>query len=109
MVAEDKDFGEYGALSYSIHSNILKEKFFINSQTGELTTLVGLDREMEKEYEIPIMVIDGGGKPAFTLVRIKILDENDNAPIFIYKKYKISIYVNQSLSQPFLNVSMNIR
>ncbi|XP_077287800.1 fat-like cadherin-related tumor suppressor homolog [Arctopsyche grandis] len=104
VVAEDRDFGEYGALTYSIHSNILKEKFFINSQTGELTTLVELDREIEKEYEIPIMVIDGGGKPAFTLVRIKVLDENDNAPIFIYKKYKISIYVNQSLSQPFLNV-----
>lgn len=106
MTAEDEDFGEYGTLSYSIYSNKLKEKFLINSQTGELSTLTELDREVDKEYEIPIMAVDGGGKLAFTSIRVKVIDENDNKPIFIYNEYKISIYTNQSLVGPFLNVSI---
>lgn len=106
MTAEDEDFGEYGTLSYSIYSNKLKEKFSMNSQTGELSTLLKLDREVIKEYEIPIMAVDGGGKLAFTLIRVKIIDENDNKPVFIYKEYKISIYTNQSVVGPFLNVNI---
>lgn len=83
----------------------MKNTFAINSQTGELTTLVKLDRELAREYEVPIMASDAGGRPAFTTIRVKVADENDNAPIFLLKEYKAAIHSNFSVSMSFLNVS----
>lgn len=102
--ASDEDMGDFGIVSYSIPSNLLKQTFEINSQTGEITTLVKLDRENIKEYEIPIMASDTGGRPAFTTVRVKVVDENDNAPLFLLKEYKAAIHSNFSTSVSFLKV-----
>lgn len=73
-----------------------------------MTTLIKLDRELIKEYEVPIMASDGGGRPAFTTVRVKVADENDNAPLFLLKEYKAAIYSNYSTSISFLKVITTI-
>lgn len=64
-----------------------------------------LDREKKNEYDIPIMATDGGGKSTFTTVKVKVEDENDNPPIFIYNEYKKAIHLNQSLSKTVLQVN----
>ncbi|XP_044259253.1 fat-like cadherin-related tumor suppressor homolog isoform X2 [Tribolium madens] len=102
--ATDKDFGEFGTVTYSIHSELLSEIFKIDKTTGKLTTKVRLDREKQKMYEVLIMATDGGGKSGFITVRIKVADENDNAPYFLLKEYQTSIHYNYSLNVPFLRV-----
>ncbi|XP_015840543.1 fat-like cadherin-related tumor suppressor homolog isoform X2 [Tribolium castaneum] len=102
--ATDEDFGEFGTITYSIHSELLSEIFKIDKTSGKLTTKVRLDREKQKLYEVLIMATDGGGKSGFITVRIKVADENDNAPYFLLKEYQTSIHYNYSLNVLFLRV-----
>ncbi|XP_063909335.1 fat-like cadherin-related tumor suppressor homolog isoform X4 [Zophobas morio] len=102
--ATDDDFGEFGAISYSIHSDLLSETFKIDKVTGKLSTKVRLDREKQKLYEVPVMATDGGGRAGFLTVRIKVADENDNAPYFLLREYKTSIHFNHSVNVPFMRV-----
>lgn len=102
--AVDNDFGEYSQINYSIHSELLSEKFAIDKTTGEITTKVKLDRETIKVYEIPVMATDIGGKSGFMSVRVKVLDENDSTPQFLLKEYKASIHSNYTLGHIFLRI-----
>lgn len=43
--AKDSDFGDYGALTYDILSDMAKEVFAVDGDTGQITTKVRLDRE----------------------------------------------------------------
>lgn len=102
--ATDKDNGPFGTILYSIHSELLMVKFSIDKNNGRITTRKRLDREEQKVYELPIMATDGGGKSGFFTVRVRVTDENDNAPKFVLKEYKASIYFNHSLTVPIIRV-----
>lgn len=102
--ATDKDFGDFGTIKYSIHSDLLSETFDIDKSTGKITTRKRLDREKQKVYEIPVMATDGGGRSGFLTVRVRVLDENDNAPKFYLREYKGSIHSSQNIATPFLKV-----
>ncbi|XP_011501552.1 PREDICTED: fat-like cadherin-related tumor suppressor homolog [Ceratosolen solmsi marchali] len=104
VLATDKDFGEYGAIYYSIVSDYLTELFSIDRESGEITTKKLFDREEKKLYEIPVMASDGGSKSGFVIVRVKIIDENDNAPVFLLREYKACIHGNLSLNSIFLKI-----
>lgn len=102
--ATDKDFGEFGVITYSIHSDLLSETFSVDKNTGKIVTRKFLDREQQKLYEIPVMATDGGGRSGFLTVRVKVGDQNDNAPVFLLKEYKSNVYYNQSVGVPFMRV-----
>lgn len=102
--ATDQDFGEFSAVTYSIHSAYLNERFAIDKLSGKITTVVRLDRETQKIYELPIIAMDIGGRSGFMTVRVKVLDENDNTPQFLLKEYKASIHSNYSVGLPFLKI-----
>jgi len=104
VLAMDEDFGEYGTVMYMIMSETMKEIFEINKLTGEITTRKKLDREAQKRYEIPVMATDSGGRSGFVMVRVRVGDENDNAPQFLLREYKATIQSNLSLNTPFLKV-----
>lgn len=104
VIATDEDFGDYGEISYSIPSEAMREIFDVNKQTGEIVTKKKLDREYRKLYEIPVMATDGGGRPGFVMVRVKVGDENDNPPVFLLGEYKATIAGNLSLNTVFLKV-----
>ncbi|XP_066592660.1 fat-like cadherin-related tumor suppressor homolog isoform X2 [Prorops nasuta] len=104
VLATDQDFGDYGTILYSIPSESMKEVFEINRRTGEIVTKKKLDREEQKLYEIPVMATDGGGRSGFLMVRVKVGDENDNAPKFLLSEYKATIHGNLSVKTPFLRV-----
>lgn len=105
MNAIDEDFGEYGMLTYDIFSDEMKEYFSIDKTKGEIVTKIQLDREEQKAYEVPVIATDGGGRSAFTTVKIRVGDQNDNSPQFYLREYKTSIYGNLSVNATFLNVS----
>lgn len=102
--ATDGDFGKFGSVTYSIQSDLLMESFTIDKHSGKISTRLRLDREKQKVYEIPVMATDGGGRSGFLIVRVKVLDENDNAPKFHMREYKGSIPSNYTLKQYFMKV-----
>ncbi|XP_060526655.1 fat-like cadherin-related tumor suppressor homolog isoform X2 [Cylas formicarius] len=102
--ATDQDFGEFGTVTYTIHSDLLNEIFAIDKHSGRLQTRTRLDREKRKQYEIPVMASDGGGLNAFLMVRARVTDENDNPPRFLLKEYKVSIPSNFTTGLTFAKV-----
>lgn len=102
--AEDKDFGDYGIMRYSLASESLGELFHVDPDNGQIVTRRRLDREQRKIYELPIVATDKGGKSGFQTLRVKIVDENDNAPVFLLKEYKATIHANLSLNSVFLKM-----
>ena len=92
VTATDKD--PFGALSYSLLNNTAT--FSIDSQSGEIKTTVGLDRETKDRYVIAVEVTDGGS-PSFTArtnVTVTIDDVNDNAPYFVKPSATVSVPEN---------------
>ncbi|XP_037364984.1 protocadherin gamma-A7 isoform X10 [Talpa occidentalis] len=80
--AMDPDEGVNGEVTYSfwkITQKIL-QTFQLNSHTGELSTLEGLDYEEFDHYEMEVQAQDGPGSMTRAKVLITILDVNDNAP-----------------------------
>ncbi|XP_066480596.1 protocadherin beta-16-like [Tiliqua scincoides] len=58
----------------------------INSDTGNLYVLRSLDYEEIKEVQATVRASDGGSPPLSSevIVRVLIVDENDNAPFVLY-------------------------
>ncbi|XP_021704618.1 fat-like cadherin-related tumor suppressor homolog isoform X2 [Aedes aegypti] len=102
--AQDKDFGEFGRLTYFIISDEIQEYFSIDKDKGEIVTKKKLDREERKLYEVPIMAMDSGGRAGFTTVRVNVGDENDNPPVFLLREYKALIQGNLTTNTTFFRV-----
>nr|XP_055052859.1 protocadherin-16 [Misgurnus anguillicaudatus] len=82
--ASDRDAGLNGRLSYRLVH--LDRHFQINSHTGEISTRLSLDRELQSSYQLIVVAQDGGTPPrsSTSTAFITVLDENDNAPSFIH-------------------------
>ncbi|XP_028277727.1 protocadherin-16 [Parambassis ranga] len=84
--ATDRDAGLNARLSYRLlHAD---KHFQINSQTGEISTRLALDREQQSSYQLVVVVQDGGTPPrsATGTAHITVLDENDHAPAFTHAR-----------------------
>ncbi|KAM5214010.1 protocadherin gamma-A7 isoform 4-T4 [Hipposideros larvatus] len=80
--AIDPDEGVNGEVTYSFRKITPKilQIFQLNSHTGELSTLEGLDYEESGYYEMEVQAQDGPGSMTRAKVLITVLDVNDNAP-----------------------------
>nr|XP_019594580.1 PREDICTED: protocadherin gamma-A7 isoform X5 [Rhinolophus sinicus] len=80
--AIDPDDGVNGEVTYSFRKITAKilQLFQLNSHTGELATLEGLDYEESGYYEMEVQAQDGPGIMTRAKVLITVLDVNDNAP-----------------------------
>ena len=68
--------------------------FAVNPTSGNVTALVGLDREQQDEYSITIVVqatLETMTFSANTTVSITLQDQNDNVPLFEFDSQTISI------------------
>ncbi|XP_016848530.2 protocadherin beta-16 isoform X4 [Anolis carolinensis] len=70
------EFGDDPAVSY----------ISINSETGNMYALRSLDYEKIKDFAVTVRATDGGIPPlkSDVVVRVVVIDENDNAPFFLY-------------------------
>ncbi|XP_039531913.1 protocadherin gamma-C5-like isoform X11 [Pimephales promelas] len=66
-----------------------------------------LDREVHSEYSVDILAIDSGVPPLKTLksVNIKVLDVNDNPPVFSQTSYNVYINENNLAGTSLFSVS----
>lgn len=63
-----------------------------------------LDREETSMYEIVVLACDQGARCGYTLVRVRVSDENDNSPRFILPEYKTCIHSSLPVNTGFLTV-----
>ncbi|GLD53497.1 protocadherin-16-like protein, partial [Lates japonicus] len=91
--ASDLDQGTNGQVTYG---GISEEGFRINPVTGVITTTKSLDRELHEYYTVTVYAKDGGLPPNYAkaTVRIQVLDENDNVPVFGRLYYSIEVPEN---------------
>ncbi|XP_026738536.1 fat-like cadherin-related tumor suppressor homolog [Trichoplusia ni] len=103
--AYDEDAGEYGTVTYSIPSARLRETFAIDATSGALSTRVALDREARADWEVPVTASDGGGLLRHTVVRVRVADLNDNAPVFPLREYRAAVRCDRAPHLPFLTLA----
>ncbi|XP_072812462.1 protocadherin beta-14-like [Vicugna pacos] len=95
--AQDLDVGSNGLQNYTIVPN---SHFYIKIRDNEdgkiypeLVLHRALDHEEEPELRLTLVALDGGSPPrsGTTLVLIKVLDINDNAPEFPQRLYEVQV------------------
>ncbi|XP_035506285.2 protocadherin-19 isoform X8 [Scophthalmus maximus] len=102
--ASDPDSGIFGVQSYSITPN---ELFGLEIKTrgdgskiAELVVQKSLDRETQSHYAYEISAEDGGDPPKIGAVQlnIKVIDSNDNNPVFDEPVYTVSVMENSPIN-----------
>ncbi|XP_047209385.1 protocadherin-19 isoform X2 [Girardinichthys multiradiatus] len=102
--ASDPDSGIFGVQSYSITPN---ELFGLEIKTrgdgskiAELVVQKSLDRETQSHYSYEISAEDGGDPPKIGAVQlnIRVLDSNDNNPVFDEPVYTVNVMENSPVN-----------
>ena len=96
MQGLDRDNGANGELLYSFQQGSATPKnlpFSIDQHTGVIQTSQHLDRETHEGYYFTILARDQGSpsRTGSTSLQIRVLDINDNAPIFKPRIYYTTI------------------
>ncbi|XP_056592721.1 protocadherin Fat 1a isoform X2 [Triplophysa dalaica] len=97
--ATDADIRSNAQISYELHGPG-SEHFSIDSETGELKTLLPLDREEEEVHKMKVRALDGGGRFCEADVEITVEDVNDNAPLFTSDPYTFTVFENTEINTP---------
>ncbi|XP_061659458.1 protocadherin-16-like isoform X2 [Syngnathoides biaculeatus] len=107
LKAMDPDSGAGGELEYRITAGDLDEDFLLHASTGALSTRRGLDRETKAEYTLEVTAADRGtpALSAVVTVKIRVLDVNDNNPVFGTASYNADISEDAAEGSQVLMVS----
>ncbi|XP_027012336.2 protocadherin-8-like [Tachysurus fulvidraco] len=94
LVARDPDEGANGKVTYKLLENdvdgVPASSFLtVDPASGTIYTMKSLDYEDVKQIEVAIQATDGGSPPlsSTALVKVRVVDENDNAPFFVYPMF----------------------
>ncbi|KRY34791.1 Protein dachsous [Trichinella spiralis] len=93
LTADDFDEGRNGILTYSIAEGA-DGTFDVKPNTGEMVLLKPLNYESVKSYKLKVNVNDQGAAKqhwSTAVVNIKIIDVNDNAPVFIKQPFVATV------------------
>ncbi|XP_029049380.1 cadherin-87A [Osmia bicornis bicornis] len=103
--ATDGDEGPFGVVNYSLIGDHAAD-FNIGHDTGEITvgSATVLDREMTSKITITVLASDGAPinscRSSTVPVVVKLIDVNDNRPIFTQHRYRASVAENLSVNPP---------
>ncbi|CAH2015699.1 unnamed protein product [Acanthoscelides obtectus] len=106
--AVDKDEGRNGYIEYSLSDDpVINGIFSLGPVDGLLKVAGRIDRETTSNYTLIVHAKDRGDPPKSTQAKIfvRVLDENDNSPVFDPKQYSASISENASIGASVLQVS----
>ncbi|XP_049898221.1 protocadherin-20 [Epinephelus moara] len=82
--ASDADGGYNGRVTHRLdkHTSTI---FNIDPVTGQLSVSASLDREQQGVHKLTVFARDSGSPPleSVATVSIRVLDQNDNAPVFL--------------------------
>uniref|UniRef100_A0A6Q2XMX3 Cadherin EGF LAG seven-pass G-type receptor 1 n=1 Tax=Esox lucius TaxID=8010 RepID=A0A6Q2XMX3_ESOLU len=99
LKATDPDDGEAGRIEYGMEAlfdSRSNDFFLINPQTGAITTVQPLDREVKDTHVFKVMVTDNGSpqRSATSYLTVTVSDTNDHGPVFEQTEYRVSIREN---------------
>uniref|UniRef100_A0A8C6QP25 Protocadherin gamma subfamily A, 2 n=1 Tax=Nannospalax galili TaxID=1026970 RepID=A0A8C6QP25_NANGA len=109
--AHDADVGENTLQKYELNSN---DHFSLDVRIGadgnkypELVLEHALDREEEAVHHLVLVASDGGNpvRSGTCRIRVKVLDANDNPPVFIQPEYRVSVLENVPIGTRILTVT----
>ena len=88
--ARDDDIGSNAAIQFTLQpSNV---PFELDSQTGILTVSGAIDFEEETSYTITVTIANpDGSQSASITTEVVVIDQNDNAPLFMNEPYAASV------------------
>lgn len=94
----DGDSGTFGELTFIIVAGDESSEFRID-KFGNLFTIKMLNFETKSDYQLHIIIIDGGGAMSATnaVVEIKVRDNNEFCPVFESSLYEFDIFENQTV------------
>ncbi|XP_040200781.1 protocadherin gamma-B5-like isoform X4 [Rana temporaria] len=113
--AEDLDIGTNSVQTYKLSDNshfTLSQKISSDGfQSLELVLEKSLDQEVQSVHELILTALDGGNpvRSGTAVIRIIVIDVNDNFPIFSHKVYKVSVNENSAVNTTIINVSATDR
>ncbi|XP_073677255.1 protocadherin alpha-3-like [Garra rufa] len=101
--ATDEDVGKNSINTYKLSSNeyfsLAVHKGGDHSVSAELVLQKALDREKQPVIRLTLTAVDGGtpSKTGTSLIIIKVLDINDNTPVFSKPLYKTTVFENVAI------------
>lgn len=106
--AIDRDEGRNGYIEYMLAQEP-SVPFTLGSVDGLLRVAGRIDREIRSSYMLSVTARDRGEPPKSTLTQllVKVIDENDNSPVFDPKQYSASVPENASIGAMVLQVMKN--
>ncbi|XP_063304010.1 protocadherin gamma-C5-like isoform X13 [Pelobates fuscus] len=110
-IAQDLDVGVNDIKQYTLNPNPYFSLSVKNRKDGTLIPQLILekilDREEKREHKLVLTAIDGGEpvRSGSCQITIKVLDINDNAPVFDQSIYKISLKENIPLKTIILSLN----
>ncbi|XP_069725589.1 protocadherin gamma-A10-like [Phaenicophaeus curvirostris] len=95
---QDRDSGPNGEVRCSLDGSA---PFRLQSSRGSYYSVVTsreLDREEVSEYNVTVRATDGGSPPRWSsaVLRLRVLDVNDNAPVFSEARYSARVRENNA-------------
>uniref|UniRef100_A0A7N5P8Q8 Protocadherin beta 5 n=1 Tax=Ailuropoda melanoleuca TaxID=9646 RepID=A0A7N5P8Q8_AILME len=110
-IAQDLDVGINTVQNYTIspssHFHVVTRNRGDGRIYPELMLDRALDREEQSELSLTLTALDGGTPPrsGTTVVRIEVVDINDNAPQFLQSLYEVQVPENSPLNSLVVAVS----
>ncbi|KAJ8392025.1 hypothetical protein AAFF_G00083350 [Aldrovandia affinis] len=109
LKAIDSDDGEFGRLEYGMEAMFdsrSNDYFQIDPQTGGITTLQPLDREIKDTHLFKVTATDSGTPPrsATAYLTVTVSDTNDHGPVFEQTQYRVSIRENMEVGFEVLTI-----
>ncbi|XP_072791324.1 protocadherin gamma-A6 isoform X9 [Taeniopygia guttata] len=102
----DRDSGANGEVRCSLDKDV---PFRLQSSQGNYYSVVTareLDREQVSEYNVTVRAADGGSPPlqSSAVLALRVLDVNDNAPVFAEERYSARLSENNAAGALVLRV-----
>ncbi|XP_047431473.1 cadherin EGF LAG seven-pass G-type receptor 1 isoform X3 [Mugil cephalus] len=109
LKATDPDEGEGGRLEYSMEALFDRRSddfFSIDSQTGTISTVQALDREVKDTHLFKVTVTDNGTpkKSAASYLTVTVSDTNDHSPVFEKNEYRVKIRENVEVGYEVMTI-----
>ncbi|NXG21242.1 PCDG9 protein, partial [Grallaria varia] len=103
---QDRDTGANGDVRCSLDRGVpfRLEKSF--EDYYRVVTARQLDREKEAEYNLTVRAVDGGSPSlqSSAVLTLRVLDVNDNAPVFAQERYSARLWENNAAGTLVLRV-----
>ncbi|XP_053719186.1 cadherin EGF LAG seven-pass G-type receptor 1 isoform X1 [Synchiropus splendidus] len=109
LKATDSDEGEAGRLEYGMEAMFDKRSddlFTIDPQTGSVTTLQSLDREIKDIHLFKVTATDNGTpkRSSVSFLTVTVSDTNDHSPVFEQNEYRVQIRENVEVGSEVMGI-----